>query len=66
MSKIDMSCFYLLLMPMPMMNIRHVIVLMLFSGVFMLMRVDSLCGVMPMRGIVMAMAVFMEHGCMRV
>ena len=49
-----------LLMPMPVMNIGHVVVLMLLGGMFMLMRVDSLCVVMSMRGIIVAVTVFME------
>ena len=30
-------------MPMPVMNIGHVIVLMFLGGMFMLVRVDSIC-----------------------
>lgn len=56
---------YLLLMPMPVMNIGHVVMLMFLGGMFMLMRVDFHCGVMSMRGIIMAVTVIMEHGCMR-
>ncbi len=61
-----LSSFFLslLLMPMPMMDIWHVIVLMFLGGMFMLMRVDFHCGVMSMRGIVMAVTVIMEHGRM--
>ena len=50
----------LLLMPMPVMNVGHVVVLMLFGGMFMLMRVDSLCIVMSMRRVIVAVTVFME------
>ena len=38
----------LLLMPMPVMNVGHVIVLMFLGGMLMLMRVDSLCIAMSM------------------
>ena len=54
------SSHYLLLMPMPVMNIGHVVVLMLFGEMFMLMRVDSLCIVMSMRSVIVAVAVFMK------
>ena len=47
-------------MSMPVMNIGHVIVLMLLGGMFMLVRVDSLCVVMSMRGIIVAVTMFME------
>ena len=52
-------------MPMPVMNIRHVVVLMFLGGMFMLMRVDFHCGVMSMCGIIMAVTVIMEHDRMR-
>ena len=48
------------LMSMPVMNIGHVIVLMFLGGVFMLVRVNFLCFVMSMRGIIVAVTVFME------
>jgi len=54
-------------MPMPVMNIWHVIVLMLFSGMFMFVRMCSCYGcIMRMSGIIMLVTVLMEHGSMNV
>ena len=50
----------LILMPMSVMNIRHVIVRMFLGGMFMLMRMDSLHFVMSVGGVIAFMAVFVE------
>ena len=51
---------------MPVMNIRHVIVVMFFSGMFMLMRVDSLWVIVPMRWVIVAVTMFMDRRSVRV
>ncbi len=53
-------------MPVPVMNIGHVIVLMFLGGMFMLVRMISLCIIVSMRGGIVAGAVFREHGCVYV
>ena len=47
-------------MPMPVMNIGHVIVLMFLSGMFVLVRVDFIYIIMSMRRVVTSVAVFMD------
>ena len=49
-------------MPMPVMNIGHVIVCMFFGGMFMLMRMDTIRVrvIMSVGGVVMSVAVFVE------
>ena len=60
-------CTLLLLMPMPMMDIWHVIVLMFFSGMFMFVRMCTCDGcIMRMSGFIMPVAMFMEQGSMNV
>jgi hypothetical protein len=63
--KIDsasINIFYLLLllMPMPVMNIGHMIVLMFFGGMFVLVGMDSLYIVMSMRRVIVAVTVLMK------
>lgn len=48
-------------MPMPVMDIRHVVVFVLQRGVLMPMRVDSIDGPVPMHGVVMAVTMFMKY-----
>ena len=61
-----MPCWVLLfLMTMSMMDIWHVVVLMFFSGVFMLMRMCAYYeSIMRVIGVIMPVAVFMEQGSM--
>jgi hypothetical protein len=54
-------------MPVPVMNIGHVIVLMFFCGVFMLMRMCfSSRGVMRVSGVIVPVAVLVKYGRMNV
>ena len=47
-------------MPMPVMDIRHVIVLVLLGGMLMLVRMDSIHHIVRVSGIVVPVAVIME------
>ncbi len=47
-------------MPMPMMDIRHVVMFVFLGRMFMLMCMDSAPAVVPVHGVIMAVAVLME------
>ena len=47
-------------MPMSVMDIGHVIVRMVLSGMFMLMRMDAICVIVSVGAVVMVVAVFVK------
>ena len=59
-SKSVTSTLIRFLMPMPVMDIRHVIVLVLLGGMLMLVRMDSIHHIVRVSGIVVPVAVIME------
>jgi len=59
-SKSVTSTLVRFLMPMPVMDVRHVIVLVLLGGMLMLVRMDSIHHIVRVSGIVVPVAVIME------
>ena len=53
-------------MPMPVMDIGHVVVFMFLGGMFVFVRMDSIHFIMSVRGVIMFMAMLVEQDRMHV